>query len=70
VCQGSLLDIALFDRLLVIVEDLMCVCAGDYETVEHLIWPCERFRLEKHRLIDALNMSIAIPTRDLCALKK
>jgi hypothetical protein len=21
-----------------IVEDLMCVCAGDYETVDHLIW--------------------------------
>jgi hypothetical protein len=26
-----------------IVEDLMCVCAGDYETVNHLIWHCERF---------------------------
>jgi hypothetical protein len=27
-----------------IVEDVMCVCAGDYETVDHLIWHCERFR--------------------------
>jgi hypothetical protein len=39
-----------------IVEDLMCVCvcAGDYETVDHLIWHCEGFRLERQRLIDAL----------------
>jgi hypothetical protein len=56
-----------------ILEDLMCVCAGDYETVDHLIWHCERFRLERHRLIDelaALNVGIGIPIRDLCALKK
>jgi hypothetical protein len=54
-------------------EYLMCVCAGDNETVDHLIWHCERFRLEKHRLIGALaalNVSIGIPIRDLCALKK
>jgi hypothetical protein len=53
-----------------IVEDVMCVCAGDYETVDHLIWHCERFRLQRHRLIDALaamNVSIGIPVRDLCA---
>jgi hypothetical protein len=51
-----------------IVEDLMCVCAEDYETVDHLIWQCERFRVERHRLIDALapqNMGIGIPIRDL-----
>jgi hypothetical protein len=52
----------------------VCVCAGDYyEAVDHLIWHCERFRLERHRLIDAvttLNVSIGIPIRDLCALKK
>jgi hypothetical protein len=56
-----------------IVEDLMCVCAGDYETVNHLIWHWERFRVERHRLIDALaalNVSIGIPIRDFCALKK
>jgi hypothetical protein len=56
-----------------IVEDLMYVCAGDYESVDHLIWHCERFRLERHRLIDALtalNVSIGIPIRDLYALKK
>jgi hypothetical protein len=48
------------------------VCAGDYETVDNLIWHCERFRLERQRLIDALaslNVSIGIPIRDLCALQ-
>jgi hypothetical protein len=56
-----------------IVEDLMCVCACDYETVDHLIWHCEGFRLERHRLIGtfaALNVSIGIHICDLCALKK
>jgi hypothetical protein len=48
----------------------VCVSAGDYETVDHLILHCERFRLGRHRLIDALNVSIGIPIRDLCALKK
>jgi hypothetical protein len=47
-----------------IVEDLMCVCAGDYEAVDHLIWHCERFRLERQRLIDVLNVSIGIPIRE------
>jgi hypothetical protein len=58
------LDIALFDRILVDFEllNLICVCVD--ETVEHLIWHCERFWLERHRLIDA------IPVRNLCALKK
>jgi hypothetical protein len=56
-----------------IVEDLICVCAGVYETVDHLIWHCLRFRLERHRLSDALaalNVSVGIPIRDLFALKK
>jgi hypothetical protein len=56
-----------------IIEDLMCVCAGDYETEDYLIWHCERFQLERHRLIDALavlNVSIRISIRYLCALKK
>jgi hypothetical protein len=43
------------------------------DSVDHLIWHCERFRLDRHRLIGALaalNASIGIPIRDLCALKK
>jgi hypothetical protein len=65
-----LCSIASFGRF-GIVEDLMCVCAGDYETVDHLIWHCERFQVERHRLIDgfaALNVGNGIPIRDLCAL--
>jgi hypothetical protein len=34
-----------------IVEGPMCVCLQDYETVDHLIWHCERFGSERHRLI-------------------
>jgi hypothetical protein len=30
-----------------IVEDPMCVCLKDYETVDHLFWHCERFGSEK-----------------------
>jgi hypothetical protein len=44
-----------------------------FEDLDHLIWRCERFRVERHRLIDALaalNVTIGIPLRDLCALKK
>jgi hypothetical protein len=37
-----------------IVEDPMCVCLKDYGTEDHLIWHCERFGPERHRLIDAL----------------
>jgi hypothetical protein len=32
-----------------IVEDPMCVCLKDYETVNHLIWHCKRFGSERHR---------------------
>jgi hypothetical protein len=58
-----------------IVEDLMCVCTGEYETVGHLVWHCERFRLERHRLIDALaalnvSIGIGIPIRDLCGIEE
>jgi hypothetical protein len=70
-CQGFYLGIALFDRILVdfeLLKDLMCVFAEDYETVDHLIWQCERFRVERHRLIDvlvALNVGIGIPMEKL-----
>jgi hypothetical protein len=52
-----------------IVEDSMCVCLEDYETVDHLIWHCERFGSERHRLIDALFQLDELhgtPVRDLC----
>jgi hypothetical protein len=51
----------------------MCACRQDYETVDHLIWHCERFGLERHRLIDALSeldLLHGTPVRDLCGLRK
>jgi hypothetical protein len=56
-----------------IVEDPMCECLKDYETVDHLNWHCERFGLERHRLIDALSGLDVLhrtPVRDLCGLRK
>jgi hypothetical protein len=38
-----------------IVENPMWVCLKDYETMDHLIWHCERFGSERHRLIDAMS---------------
>jgi hypothetical protein len=37
-----------------IVEEAMCVCMKDYETVNHLIWHFGRFETEKRRLTNAL----------------
>jgi hypothetical protein len=41
--------------------------------VDHLIWHCERFGSERHRLIDALSeldVQHGTPVRDLCGLRK
>jgi hypothetical protein len=38
-----------------IVEDPMCVCLKEYETVDHLIWHCERFGSERHLLMHFPN---------------
>jgi hypothetical protein len=38
-----------------IVENRMCVCLKDYETVDHLICHYERFGSERHRRIDTLS---------------
>jgi hypothetical protein len=46
-----------------IVEDPMCVCLKDYETVDHLIWHSERFGSE----LDVLH---GTPVQDLCGLRK
>jgi hypothetical protein len=65
-------DIVLLDRI-GIVEDPMCLYLKDYETVDHLIWHCERFGSERHRLIDALSELDVLhrtPLRDLCGLQK
>jgi hypothetical protein len=46
-----------------IVDEAMCVCLKDYETVYHLIWHCERFETERRRLTDALNLQPGTPVR-------
>jgi hypothetical protein len=56
-----------------IFEEAMCVCLGDYETVDHLIWQCGRFEAERRHLNDAfaaLDVQLGTPVRDLCAQKK
>jgi hypothetical protein len=56
-----------------IVEDPMCVCLKDYETVDHLIWHCAKFGSERHRLVDALSeldVLHGILVQDQCGLRK
>jgi hypothetical protein len=36
-----------------IVEKLLCVCLGVYETIDHVMWSCERYDFEKGTLRDA-----------------
>jgi hypothetical protein len=38
-----------------IVEEATCMCLKDYETVDHLIWHCDRFKTEIRRLNNALT---------------
>jgi hypothetical protein len=43
------------------------------EFLDHLIWHCERFGSERHRLMDALSaldVQHGTPVRDLCGLRK
>jgi hypothetical protein len=56
-----------------IVEDPMCVCLKDYETVNHFIWHYERFGSERHQFMEALSGLDVLhetPFRDLCGLRK
>jgi hypothetical protein len=56
-----------------IVEELMSVFLKDFETVDHLIWHCERFETERRRLTDtltAVNVQLGTSVRDLCPLKQ
>jgi hypothetical protein len=56
-----------------IVEEAMCVCLMEYETVDHLIWHCRRVETERRRLTiapAALDVQLGTPVRDLCAQNK
>jgi hypothetical protein len=70
------LDIVLFGHTWIDLELLkvqcVYVCKTIYE-VDHLIWHCERFGSERHRLIDALSdldVLHGTPVRDMCGLRK
>jgi hypothetical protein len=39
-----------------IVEGAICICLKAYETVDHLLWYCERFGAERRRLTDAFTV--------------
>jgi hypothetical protein len=56
-----------------IVEGAISICLEDYETVDHLLWYCERFEAERRRLTDAftaVDVQRGTPVRDLCALRQ
>jgi hypothetical protein len=40
-----------------IVENPMCVCSRDYETVDHVLWGCERFDAKRPQLWMALRLT-------------
>jgi hypothetical protein len=42
-----------------IFEEAICVCLRDYETLDHLVWHCERFETKKRRLA-ALDVQLNI----------
>jgi hypothetical protein len=54
-----------------IVENPLCVCQENYETVDHLLWECSRY--DRSSLLPELlaqNIEIGTPIRDICVLKK
>jgi hypothetical protein len=54
-----------------IVDDPLCVCRENYETVDHLLWECSRYDRQSVILELSLhNINLGTPIRDICALKK
>lgn len=51
-----------------IVENPICECGEDYDTLDHILWTCERFSEERVQLINDLscaNTPTFVPIRDL-----
>jgi hypothetical protein len=38
-----------------IVEKLLCICLGDYETIDHVMWICERYASQRWQLWNNLR---------------
>jgi hypothetical protein len=56
-----------------IVDEAICVCPEDYETVDHIIWNCPRFQEQRYRLLTVLHadeVGYETPLRDLCGQLK
>jgi ribonuclease HI len=56
-----------------IVDDAICVCREDYETVDHIMWKCPRFEVQRPRLLIDLNSEGIFgesSIRDLCGQSK
>jgi hypothetical protein len=41
-----------------IVENLLCVCLGDYKTIDHAMWSCERQDSERWQLWNDLRIEV------------
>jgi len=51
-----------------ILENQLCECEEDYETLEHILWGCSRFRIERRQLfreLGNLGTPTNVPVRDL-----
>jgi hypothetical protein len=51
-----------------IVDEAICVCLEDYETVDHIIWNYPRFQEQSYHLLTALHadgVGDETPMRDL-----
>jgi ribonuclease HI len=49
-----------------IKDSALCVCGQNYETVDHIVWNCDRFKLERQRF----GLQEGSPVRDLIAMKE
>jgi hypothetical protein len=46
----------------------ICPCGEDYESIDHVLWACERFRSERRQFVSELarlDIPIYVPVRDL-----
>jgi hypothetical protein len=55
-----------------IVDDMLCTCGQDYESVDHRLWYCQSYVIARVALFVSLskfNIFSPVPVRDLLALQ-
>jgi hypothetical protein len=53
-----------------IVDDPLCECQHNYETVDHILWECSRYDRESVVSgLSQLSIDFGTPIRDICAQK-